>query len=87
VLSLTITPAAAAQRLSARPAVVTGLSMLFALLASDGGLVANLAQPSVKASVYITFISFGLYLLARAVGASGRVRVRRTSGVTAEVAT
>jgi zinc/manganese transport system permease protein len=52
--------------------------VLFALVASDGGLVANLAQPSVKASVYITFISFGLYLLSRAVGASGRVRVRRT---------
>jgi zinc/manganese transport system permease protein len=81
VLSLTITPAAAAQRLSARPAVVTGLSVLFALVASDGGLVANLAQPSVKASVYITFISFGLYLLSRAVGASGRVRVRRTEVV------
>jgi zinc/manganese transport system permease protein len=81
VLSLTITPAAAAQRLSARPAVVTGLSVLFALVASDGGLVANLAQPSVKASVYITFISFGLYLLSRAVGASERVRVRRTEVV------
>jgi zinc/manganese transport system permease protein len=78
VLSLTITPAAAAQRLSARPAVVTSMSVMFALVASDGGLVANLAQPSVKASVYITFISFGLYLLSRAVGASGWVRVRRT---------
>src|SRR6185312_9701081 len=42
VLSLTITPAAAAQRLSARPAVVMGLSVLFAFLAADGGLVANL---------------------------------------------
>jgi zinc/manganese transport system permease protein len=82
VLSLTITPAAAAQRLSARPAVVTGLSVLIAVVASDGGLVANLAQPSVKASVYITFISFGLYLLARAVSASGRVRVRRTEVAT-----
>jgi zinc/manganese transport system permease protein len=82
VLSLTITPAAAAQRLSARPAVVTGLSVLFALVASDGGLVANLAQPSVKASVYITFISFGLYVLSRVVGASGRVRVRRTEVAT-----
>jgi zinc/manganese transport system permease protein len=81
VLSLTITPAAAAQRLSARPAVVTGLSVLFALVASDGGLVANLAQPSVKASVYITFISFGLYVVARAIAASGRVRVRRTEAV------
>jgi zinc/manganese transport system permease protein len=89
VLSLTITPAAAAQRLSARPAVVTGLSVLFALVASDGGLVANLAQPSVKASVYITFISFGLYVAARAVAATGRIRVRRTSTstVSAEMAT
>lgn len=65
VLSLTITPAAAAQRLSARPAVVTGLSVLFALVACDGGLVASLQFPDVKASVLITAISFALYLLAR----------------------
>jgi zinc/manganese transport system permease protein len=83
VLSLTITPAAAAQRLSARPAVVTGLSVLFALVASDGGLIANLAQPSVKASVYITFISFGLYLVARLVAATGIVRPRRRAVVAA----
>jgi zinc/manganese transport system permease protein len=68
VLSLTITPAAAAQRLSARPIVVTGLSVLFAFLAADGGLVANLEHPSVKASVYVTFISFGIYVLARVAG-------------------
>jgi zinc/manganese transport system permease protein len=68
VLSLTITPAAAAQRLSARPGVVMALSVLFAFVAADGGLVANLQHPSVKASVFVTFISFGLYLLARAVG-------------------
>ncbi len=66
VLSLTITPAAAAQRLSARPAVVMSLSVLFAFVAADGGLVANLQHPSVKASVFVTFISFGLYLAARA---------------------
>jgi zinc/manganese transport system permease protein len=65
VLSLTITPAAAAQRLSARPAVVMILSVLFALVAADGGLVANLQHPTVKASVFVTFISFGLYLMAR----------------------
>lgn len=66
VLSLTITPAAAAQRLSARPGVVMTLSVLFAFLAADGGLVANLQHPTVKASVFVTFISFGLYLAARA---------------------
>ncbi|HVV74902.1 MAG TPA: metal ABC transporter permease [Mycobacteriales bacterium] len=68
VLSLTITPAAAAQRLSARPGIVMGMSVLFAFLAADGGLVANLQHPTVKASVFVTFISFGLYLVARAAG-------------------
>jgi len=75
VLSLAITPAAAAQRLSARPAVVTGLSILFALVSSLGGLIASLETPSVKASVWITTISFALYVLARLAGA--RVIVRR----------
>jgi zinc/manganese transport system permease protein len=65
VLSLTITPAAAAQRLTARPAVVTGLSVVFALIASDGGLMASLRFGSVKASVFITAVSFTIYLLAR----------------------
>jgi len=75
VLSLAITPAAAAQRLSARPAVVTGLSVLFALVASVGGLLASLETPSVKASVWITTISFAIYVVARVAGT--RVTVRR----------
>jgi zinc/manganese transport system permease protein len=74
VLSLTITPAAAAQRLSARPAVVTALSVGFAFVAADGGLVANLDHPSIKASVFVTFISFGLYVLARLVAVPLRRR-------------
>jgi len=65
VLSLAITPAAAAQRLSARPAVVTALSVLFALVACEGGLIASLQFPTVKASVFVTALSFALYLLAR----------------------
>jgi zinc/manganese transport system permease protein len=68
VLSLAITPAAAAQRLSARPAVVTGLSILFALLACDGGLIASLESNTVKASVFVTVFSFGIYALARIAG-------------------
>jgi zinc/manganese transport system permease protein len=68
VLSLAITPAAAAQRLSARPSVVTGLSVLFALLACDGGLIASLESNTVKASVFVTAFSFGIYVLARAAG-------------------
>lgn len=72
VLSLAITPAAAAQRLTARPALVTALSIAFALLASDGGLLASLQVGNVKASVFVTAISFGLYLVARALGAGLR---------------
>jgi zinc/manganese transport system permease protein len=68
VLSLAITPAAAAQRLSARPAVVTCLSVLFALVACDGGLLASLQSNTVKASVFVTVFSFGIYVVARAVG-------------------
>ncbi|HEY8730118.1 MAG TPA: metal ABC transporter permease [Acidothermaceae bacterium] len=65
VLSLAITPAAAAQRLSSRPAVVTALSITFAVIAADGGLLASLQSNTVKASVFVTFISFGIYLLVR----------------------
>jgi zinc/manganese transport system permease protein len=68
VLSLAITPAAAAQRLSARPAVVTALSVLFALLACDGGLIASLQSNTIKASVFVTAFSFGIYVLVRAAG-------------------
>ena len=68
VLSLAITPAAAAQRLSARPVVVTCLSVLFALVACDGGLVASLQSNTIKASVFVTAFSFGIYVVARVVG-------------------
>jgi zinc/manganese transport system permease protein len=65
VLSLTITPAAAAQRLTTRPVVMSSLSVVFALAAADGGIISNLARPDIKASVFVTFISFGIYLICR----------------------
>jgi zinc/manganese transport system permease protein len=71
VLSLAITPAAAAHRLSARPVVVAGLSVFFALLASDGGLILSLTRlnsTNVPASAFITAISFAVYLSARLLG-------------------
>jgi len=71
VLSLAITPAAAAHRLSSRPAVVAGLAVLFALLASDGGLIVSLTglnTTNVPASAFITAISFAIYLFARLIG-------------------
>jgi zinc/manganese transport system permease protein len=69
VLSLAITPAAAAQRLSPNPLVVTGLSLVFALVAADGGILASLASTTVKPSVFVTSISFGIYVVCRIVGA------------------
>lgn len=65
VLSLAITPAAAAMRLSARPMVVTILSTCFALVASTGGLLLSLSFGTIKPSVFIAMVSFGIYLIAR----------------------
>ncbi len=70
VLSLAITPAAAASRLASKPRSVVTLSVLFALLASVGGLFVSLASSSLKPSVCITTISFGLYVFARLYGKS-----------------
>ncbi len=67
VLSLAITPAAA-QRLPASPLVVAALSVIFAVAAADGGLLASFAASNIKASVFITSISFAIYLAARLAG-------------------
>src|SRR5271154_477760 len=74
VLSLAITPAAAAQRLTADPLALTGLSIVFALIASEAGLIASLASSTVKPSVFITSISFAIYVVARLAGPSLRAR-------------
>jgi zinc/manganese transport system permease protein len=65
VLSLAITPAAAAQRLSASPTAVTGLSVLFAVVSAEGGLLLSFQFASVKPSVLIVAISFGIYAVSR----------------------
>jgi zinc/manganese transport system permease protein len=77
VLSLAITPAAAAQRLSASPLAVAALSVVFALIAADGGLLASFGASSIKASVFITSISFAVYLTARLTGPLLRDRRHR----------
>lgn len=83
VLSLAITPAAAAQRLSSNPVTVAALSVLFALIAADGGLVASLEASTIKPSVLVTGISFALYAGARAAGP--RIKARRTVGFASDV--
>jgi zinc/manganese transport system permease protein len=76
VLSLAITPAAAARRLTASPLRVAVLSVGFALVAADGGLLLGLQFDHIKSSFFISAISFAIYLLARLVellrGSDGR---------------
>jgi zinc/manganese transport system permease protein len=64
VLTLVITPAAAAQRLTARPAVAFMLSIAIALAATEGGILLSLAQPW-PTSFFISAISFSVYVAAR----------------------
>jgi zinc/manganese transport system permease protein len=48
------------------------LSIGFALLATEGGILASLASETIKPSVFITAISFAVYLAARFAGARRR---------------
>ena len=67
VLSLAITPAAAARHLTASPARATVLAVVIAIIAADGGLELSLVFSHVKASVFISGMSFLCYLIARLV--------------------
>jgi zinc/manganese transport system permease protein len=68
VLSLLITPAAAAARVTANPVTALLLATLFAEVAVLGGIVASLA-PGAPISGYVTAIAFVIYLACRALGA------------------
>jgi ABC-type Mn2+/Zn2+ transport system permease subunit len=57
------------------------LSVLFAVVASDGGILASLVADQVAPSAFVAGISFVIYILARLVGA--RVRFRRRAVETA----
>ncbi|MFC6356236.1 metal ABC transporter permease [Luethyella okanaganae] len=71
VLSLLVTPAAAAMRVSSSPLVVPLLSVAFALASVVGGIMLALGS-SLPISPYVTTISFAIYVVCRLVG------VRRT---------
>ncbi|CAD6009724.1 metal ABC transporter permease [Agreia sp. COWG] len=73
VLSILVTPAAAALRVSASPIVVPLLSMLFAVVSLVGGIMLALGG-SVPISPYVTTISFAIYVVCRIIAAS---RARR----------
>ncbi|GAA2968556.1 metal ABC transporter permease [Actinokineospora diospyrosa] len=72
VLSLMVTPAAAACRITASPLKATLLAVLFAEVSAVGGIILSLA-PGTPVSAFVTAISFLIYLICWVVS-----RVRRT---------
>ena len=73
VLSLLITPAAAAARVTASPILMPMLSVIFAVVSSVGGILLALGG-SIPISPYVTTISFFIYLGCRAVGTARHTR-------------
>ena len=72
VLSLLVTPAAAAFRVTASPLRATLLSVTFAVVSAVGGILLALGG-TVPISPFVTTISFAIYLVCRVVSAR-RVR-------------
>jgi len=68
VLSLLITPTAAAARVTARPSALCLLSILFAVISAVGGILLSLG-PGLPISPYVTTISFVIYLVCLPIGA------------------
>jgi zinc/manganese transport system permease protein len=62
VMSLLITPAAAAARIFRSPVATIAASVVFAELSAVGGIVLSLA-PGLPVSVFVTTISFVIYLV------------------------
>ncbi|HWH98534.1 MAG TPA: metal ABC transporter permease [Pseudolysinimonas sp.] len=81
VLSVLVTPAAAALRVSSSPVIVPVLSVTFATVSLVGGILVALGA-SVPISPYVTTISFLIYLACRIIE-----RVRRGKVGAREVAT
>ena len=67
VMALLITPGAAAVQITSSPLKTVLWSVIFAEVAAVGGLILSLA-PGLPVSVFVTTISFAIYLVCRAVG-------------------
>jgi zinc/manganese transport system permease protein len=74
VLSLLVTPAAAAMRVTASPLLTPLLSVVFAVVSVVGGLLLALGG-GLPISPYVTTISFLIYVVCRVIG--GRRPARR----------
>jgi zinc/manganese transport system permease protein len=73
VMSVLITPAAAAARVVSAPAVAIVVSVIFAEVAAVGGIMLSLA-PGVPVSVFVATISFLIYLCCWLLGRRREVR-------------
>ncbi|MWA16221.1 metal ABC transporter permease [Streptomyces sp. BA2] len=80
VLSLLVTPAAAAARITASPVLLPVLSVVFALVSMEGGILLALGS-TVPISPYVTTVSFAIYLVCRLAG-NRRARVHVDLGST-----
>jgi len=69
---LLITPAAAAVRAFVSPAAAIAASVIFAEVSAIGGIVLSLA-PGLPVSVFVTTISFAIFLVCWLVGRRDRV--------------
>lgn len=66
LIALLITPGAAAVKVTNNPAVAVVLSGLFSVISAVGGLLLSLA-PGLPVSVFVTTLSFLIYLLCRSI--------------------
>lgn len=73
VLSLLITPTAAAAKITAHPLAMSLLSIVFATVSAVGGIMLSLG-PGLPISPYVTTVSFLIYLVCLGLGA---IRQRR----------
>ena len=84
VLSVLVTPAAAALRISASPVLVPVLSTVFAVVSMVGGILLALGS-SIPISPYVTTLSFLIYVVCRVVGGVRDRRLPRAPRMATEV--
>lgn len=66
LIALLITPGAAAVKVTSNPVLAVVLSGVFSVVSAVGGLVASLA-PGLPVSVFVTTLSFVIYLVCRGI--------------------
>ncbi|MER7661547.1 MULTISPECIES: metal ABC transporter permease [unclassified Streptomyces] len=76
VLALLVTPAAAAARITASPVLLPVLSVVFALVSMEGGILLSLGS-TVPISPYVTTLSFLIYLVCRLAGSRRTAKTTR----------